>query len=220
MRPSMALRDRHLADLHRRARELGVPRYRMLPRDELIEAVEEREGRGAAEPAGREEAIDAGFERPRHEPEEGREDEQSAKAEPRPSHRREPESSEPAERLAGGGGGRLRLGFADPPLRASSRRRGERSGSPAAPWRATPRPGQGRDGERTEPRGGAAPLRGPHPGATASPHSRARRRARSAGPRGGSSRPARLRATGARSRPAALGPDHAPSRSRLGDLGD
>src|SRR5215207_4776817 len=97
MRPSMALRDRHLADLHRRARELGVPRYRMLPRDELIEAVEEREGRGATEPAGREEAIDAGFERPRHEPEEGREDEQSAKAEPRPSHRREPESSEPPE---------------------------------------------------------------------------------------------------------------------------
>jgi len=93
----MALRDRHLADLHRRARELGVPRYRMLPRDELIEAVEEREGRGAAEPAGREEAIDAGFERPRHEPEGGREDEQSAKAEPRPSHRREPESSEPPE---------------------------------------------------------------------------------------------------------------------------
>jgi transcription termination factor Rho len=37
----MALSDEHLAELHRRARELGVPRYRMLSRDELIEAIEE-----------------------------------------------------------------------------------------------------------------------------------------------------------------------------------
>jgi transcription termination factor Rho len=57
------LRDQHLADLHRRARELGVARYRMLPRDELIEALE------GQEPAGREEAVDAGLERPHHEPE-------------------------------------------------------------------------------------------------------------------------------------------------------
>jgi transcription termination factor Rho len=42
MRALMALKDEHLADLHRRARELGVPRYRMLPREELIEAIEER----------------------------------------------------------------------------------------------------------------------------------------------------------------------------------
>ena len=35
----MALKDQHLADLHDRARELGVPRYRMLTRDELIEAI-------------------------------------------------------------------------------------------------------------------------------------------------------------------------------------
>ncbi len=61
------LRDQHLADLHRRARELGVPRYRMLPRDDLIEAIEERDGE---EPAGREEAVDAGLERAHHEPEE------------------------------------------------------------------------------------------------------------------------------------------------------
>jgi transcription termination factor Rho len=67
MRPSMALRDEHLADLHRLARELGVPRYRVLTRDQLIEAIEEREPGGGA---GREEAVDAGFERPHHEPEE------------------------------------------------------------------------------------------------------------------------------------------------------
>jgi transcription termination factor Rho len=81
MRRSMALRDQHLADLHQRARELGVPRYRMLPRDELIEAIEERDEAGADEPAGREEAVDAGLERPRHEPEGG--SEQQAPGEPK-----------------------------------------------------------------------------------------------------------------------------------------
>ncbi len=59
------LRDQHLADLHRRARELGVPRYRMLPRDELIEAIGERQEQ---EPAGRNEAVNAGLERAHHEP--------------------------------------------------------------------------------------------------------------------------------------------------------
>ena len=44
MPASMALKDEHLAELHRRARELGVPRYRMLPRDELVEALEKSEG--------------------------------------------------------------------------------------------------------------------------------------------------------------------------------
>jgi transcription termination factor Rho len=39
MRPLMALRDEHLAELHQRARKLGVPRYRMLTRDQLIEAL-------------------------------------------------------------------------------------------------------------------------------------------------------------------------------------
>jgi transcription termination factor Rho len=43
----MALADQHLADLHQRARELGVPRYRMLARDELIEAIEARAQVGA-----------------------------------------------------------------------------------------------------------------------------------------------------------------------------
>jgi transcription termination factor Rho len=64
---SMALADQHLADLHQRARELGVPRYRMLPREELIEAIEEREEGGGPEPQAREEAVDSGFERPRQE---------------------------------------------------------------------------------------------------------------------------------------------------------
>lgn len=40
MRRSMALVDEHLAVLHERARALGIPRYRMLSRDELIEAIE------------------------------------------------------------------------------------------------------------------------------------------------------------------------------------
>jgi transcription termination factor Rho len=36
----MALQDLHLADLHERARAAGVPRFRMLTREELIEALE------------------------------------------------------------------------------------------------------------------------------------------------------------------------------------
>jgi transcription termination factor Rho len=52
MPASMALKDEHLAELHRRARELDVPRYRMLPRDELIEALEERGADAEAAPKG------------------------------------------------------------------------------------------------------------------------------------------------------------------------
>ena len=35
------LTEQHLAELHARAQELGVPGFRMLSRDELIEAIEE-----------------------------------------------------------------------------------------------------------------------------------------------------------------------------------
>src|SRR5260221_1072286 len=52
-----ALRDEHLAELNRRARELDVPRYRMLPRDDLIEAIAERsEGEPEAEAESQTEA--------------------------------------------------------------------------------------------------------------------------------------------------------------------
>jgi transcription termination factor Rho len=39
-----SLKDLHLADLHARAAELGVPRYRMLHRDQLVAAISERDG--------------------------------------------------------------------------------------------------------------------------------------------------------------------------------
>jgi transcription termination factor Rho len=80
MRRSMALADQHLADLHQRARELGVPRYRMLTREELIEAIEEHADEGGPEPAAREEAIDSGFVRPREVG--GEEAEEEVEAEP------------------------------------------------------------------------------------------------------------------------------------------
>jgi transcription termination factor Rho len=38
------LEDLHLADLHARAAELGVPRYRLLRRDRLVEEISERDG--------------------------------------------------------------------------------------------------------------------------------------------------------------------------------
>src|SRR5918995_908843 len=59
----MDVNDLHLADLHLRARELGVPRYRMLTRDQLIAAIEE-EGPPAPEETNAEEEPRPG-ERPR-----------------------------------------------------------------------------------------------------------------------------------------------------------
>jgi transcription termination factor Rho len=47
---SMALTDLHLADLHARARELAIPRYRMLTRSELVEAIEEAAAEGGEQP--------------------------------------------------------------------------------------------------------------------------------------------------------------------------
>lgn len=64
-----ALEDSHLADLHALAAELGVERYRMLPRAELVEAIRERDPDAAtpereaprdAEPEGRDEDEDRG----------------------------------------------------------------------------------------------------------------------------------------------------------------
>jgi transcription termination factor Rho len=87
----MALRDEHLAVLHERARELEIPRYRLLPRDELIEAIEERGGED--EPAeAREEAVDAGLERPRGEPKESETPEDDPEDEPEPEAEAETEA--------------------------------------------------------------------------------------------------------------------------------
>lgn len=44
------LRNEHLARLHARAAELGIPRYRLLPREQLIEEIAARGGGEAAEP--------------------------------------------------------------------------------------------------------------------------------------------------------------------------
>lgn len=63
-----------------------MPGYRMLSRDELIEAIEEREEGRGHEPADREEAVDAGLERSHHEPLEDEEPEEEA------------DTEEPAER--------------------------------------------------------------------------------------------------------------------------
>jgi transcription termination factor Rho len=54
----MALKELHLADLHRRARELGIPRYRMLARDELIAAIEQQGDGEAPEPEAEPESAE------------------------------------------------------------------------------------------------------------------------------------------------------------------
>jgi transcription termination factor Rho len=50
------LADMHLSELHSEAARLGVPRYRMLRRDELIEAIERRGDAPEPEPEGEDEA--------------------------------------------------------------------------------------------------------------------------------------------------------------------
>ena len=56
----MALRDEHLAELHRRARELGVERYRMLSRSDLIAAIEDAEADGGPRSRGVAQRADDG----------------------------------------------------------------------------------------------------------------------------------------------------------------
>ena len=90
MPASMALKDEHLADLHRRAREVGVPRYRMLPREELIEALEERGGGTPAAEAEPAQAEPARAEPKQAEPEQAEGDEAAAE-------REEPESEPEVE---------------------------------------------------------------------------------------------------------------------------
>jgi transcription termination factor Rho len=90
MPASMALRDLHLADLHQRARELGLPRYRMLTRDELIEAIEEHGGESGAPP--KEVAAPAVATETEALPEEAGSDEEAA-----PDDQEEEEAAEEAE---------------------------------------------------------------------------------------------------------------------------
>jgi transcription termination factor Rho len=89
----MAIQDEHLAVLHERARELEIPRYRMLPRDELIEAIEERDGEA---PEPEEESPEELAEESPEEPE----SEEGAPEEPEPEEA-PPEQAEPEEEPAG-----------------------------------------------------------------------------------------------------------------------
>jgi transcription termination factor Rho len=90
MRALMALTDEHLAELHRRARESGVPRYRMLPRDELIEAISDRSGdEGESEPARE------------SKPERETKPEAEAKPEAAPESEPEPEAEVETEEISG-----------------------------------------------------------------------------------------------------------------------
>jgi transcription termination factor Rho len=96
----MALADEHLAELHRRARELQVPRYRMLTRDRLIEAIEG--GGGAEQPEGK---PDQAPEREPDEVEAGealeREREREPEREKEPQPEQEPEVDAEAETITG-----------------------------------------------------------------------------------------------------------------------
>jgi transcription termination factor Rho len=89
MRRWMGAKDMHLAELHTRAREAGIPRYRMMSREELIEALEEGIGAEEVDEAAAEEVAD-------EEPQPEAEAEPEREAEP--EHEAEPERDDEAER--------------------------------------------------------------------------------------------------------------------------
>src|SRR4051794_18543483 len=97
MRALMALRDEHLADLHQRARELDVPRYRMLVRDELIEAIEERGGESEERP-DRAETVES---RPAPRRERKPKAKERAEREPEDEEREDDEDEAEAEEVTG-----------------------------------------------------------------------------------------------------------------------
>jgi transcription termination factor Rho len=96
MRALVALADEHLAELHRRAREAGVPRYRMLPRDELIKAISEGSGgEGEPEPSGEPEAE------AETKPEAASRSEAKSKSEAKSEPEPEPEGETETEEISG-----------------------------------------------------------------------------------------------------------------------
>jgi transcription termination factor Rho len=82
MRRSMDVKDMHLADLHQRAREQGVPRYRMRTRDELVELLEE--GIGAEEVDETEDALESNEAEPDPVADSGSEPKPESEPEPEP----------------------------------------------------------------------------------------------------------------------------------------
>jgi transcription termination factor Rho len=80
----MGAKDMHLADLHLRAREAGVEGYRMMSRDQLIEALEEGAGAEEVDETSADELA-----------EEAEEEEAAAEAESDPEPDRQEEGAEP-----------------------------------------------------------------------------------------------------------------------------
>ena len=90
------LADKHLSELHAEAARLGVPGYRKLRREQLIEEIVERGGGDGAFEAESQAAVEEREEEAEHEgvPEaEPREEREAARREPEPA-RREPETEQ------------------------------------------------------------------------------------------------------------------------------
>jgi transcription termination factor Rho len=95
-----SLGDLHLAELHERAAELGVPGYRMLRRDELVDEISRREGGRAPDEPEQEGEFEPEVE-PEPEAAAEPEAEPEPEVEPEPEPAAEPEPEEPTEAVAG-----------------------------------------------------------------------------------------------------------------------
>lgn len=101
------LESKHLADLHALAAEREIPRYRMLPRAELIEKLADGDGRAEPKAGGRSrssapkrERTRSSSPRPKRERRPKRDSEDRGEARPKPEGEREPTPPPPAQEPA------------------------------------------------------------------------------------------------------------------------
>ena len=143
-----------LADLHAIAAELEIEGYRRMSREDVVAAILSAQGNAPPEKAGGspDEPDDEPVDKPAGEEREGKPASAGRGAGGDPyRHARHPSERfglHALGRLRARRRRRLRLAGADPPLRASLRRRAERAGAPAAALRAPPVARPRRSGQR------------------------------------------------------------------------
>ena len=236
--PAMAqkLDELHLADLHELAAELGVPRFRLLRRAELVSEIEAR--RGAGERAAERRRSRSPSRRARARAGAGAPERRAGRAQAgaRARARSSTAATEEVtgvleitpqrygflrlERARDEPRRRLHLGLPGAPLRAAPRRRGLRAGARAAPRRAPPRAGPRRRVNGGEPLDAERPefdeLTPILPKRRLAPRPRPVRRPHAGGRPAGA---AGARPAGAGHGGPALGPHDAPARPRAGGRG-
>jgi len=135
------LKSKHIAELHALAAEAGVPKYRMLRREELIEKLSDGESGGGERPSGeREKPSSARRERPQRRRRERGERDRPPRERPQREREEKPEPAEPAAEERQPAPPAVK---SEPPKRKRRRRRfGRRSKGLSVQDLLTPPPGR------------------------------------------------------------------------------